>query len=44
MGDFFGSLIPPLAKHLFEDDSVALMEWLELDEDDWEAYQEQKSE
>ena len=40
MGDFFGSMIPPLAKHLFEGDSVALMEWLELDEEDWEAYQD----
>jgi hypothetical protein len=44
MGDFFGGLIPPLAKHLFEGDSVELMEWLELDEEDWEEYQEQKSE
>lgn len=38
---FFGQLIPHLAKHLFEGDSIDLMEWMELDEEDLEAYREE---
>lgn len=39
--DFFGQLIPHIAKHLFEDDSTDLMKWMELDEEDLETYREE---
>jgi len=38
--ELYAKLTPLLADVLFEDDPTALMEWLELDEDDWEAYQD----
>lgn len=38
--ELYARLTPLLAKHLFEGESVQLMEWLELDEDDWQAYQD----
>lgn len=41
LDEFFAEMMPHIAKHLFEDDSVDLMEWMELDEDDWEAYKEE---
>ena len=37
--ELYARLTPHLAEALFEDDPTALMEWLELDADDWEAYQ-----
>lgn len=36
--EVYAQLTPLLADVLFEDDPTSLMEWLELDEDDWEAY------
>ena len=36
--ELYAQLTPLLAKVLFEDDPVPLMEWLELDSDDWEGY------
>ena len=38
---FFAELVPHVATHLFEGDSVDLMEWMELDEDDLEEYKEE---
>lgn len=38
--ELYAKLTPLLADVLFEDDPTGLMEWLELDEDDWEAYQD----
>lgn len=37
--ELYAQLTPLLADVLFEDDPTGLMEWLELDEDDWETYQ-----
>lgn len=39
--EFFAEMVPHVAKHLFEGDSSDLMAWMELDEDDWEAYAEE---
>ena len=39
--EFFAEMVPQIAKHLFEGDSSDLMAWMELDEDDWEAYAEE---
>lgn len=39
--ELYARLTPLLADVLFEDDPVALMEWLELDADDWEAYNDE---
>ena len=36
--ELYAKLTPLLADVLFEDDPTGLMEWLELDEDDWDAY------
>ena len=38
VNELYARLTPLLADVIFEDDPVPLMEWLELDEDDWEAY------
>lgn len=38
---FFAEMVPHVAKHLFEGDSIDLMEWMELDEDDLEEYREE---
>lgn len=40
VNELYAQLTPLLEKVLFEDDPVPLMEWLELDEDDWKAYQD----
>ena len=39
--EFFAEMVPHVAKHLFEGDSIDLMEWMELDEDDLEEYKEE---
>jgi len=36
--EVYAQLTPLLADVLFDDDPTGLMEWLELDEEDWEAY------
>ena len=38
--ELYAKLTPLLADVLFEDDPTGLMEWLELDEDDWKAYED----
>jgi len=38
---FFAEMVPHVAKHLFESDSIALMEWMELDEEDLETYRDE---
>ena len=38
--DLYALLTPKLAEVLFEDDPTEMMKWLDLDEDDWEQYQE----
>ena len=38
--EFFAEMVPHVAKHLFQSDSIALMEWMELDEEDLEEYSE----
>jgi hypothetical protein len=40
LDEFFAELVPHVATHLFKSDSVNLMEWMELDEDDLEEYRE----
>lgn len=40
LNELYARLTPLLAQHLFEGESVELLTWLELDEDDWEAYQD----
>lgn len=42
--ELYARLTPLLAQVLFEDDPVPMMEWLEIDEDDWERYQESSEE
>lgn len=37
----FAELAPLLADILFEDEPSGLLEWLELGEEDWEAYAEE---
>ena len=39
--EFFAEMVPHVAKHLFESDSIDLMKWMELDEDDLEEYKEE---
>lgn len=39
--ELYAQLTPLLAKVLFDDDPVPLMEWLDLDEDDWDAYNDE---
>lgn len=39
--ELYALLTPKLADVLFEDDPIEMMEWLELDEDDWEEYKEE---
>jgi hypothetical protein len=39
--EFFASMIPKVAKHIFEGDSIELMEWMELTEEDLEEYKEE---
>jgi hypothetical protein len=39
--EFFAEMVPHVAKHLFEGDSIDLMDWMELDEDDLEEYREE---
>lgn len=41
INELYAELAPLLADVLFEDDPVPLMEWLEIDEDDWERYQDE---
>lgn len=41
INELYAQLAPLLADVLFEDDPVPLMEWLEIDEDDWERYQDE---
>jgi hypothetical protein len=36
--DLFAEMVPHVAKYFFESDSIALMEWMELDEEDLEEY------
>jgi len=36
--EVYAQLTPLLSEVLFEDDPSGLMEWIELDEDDWKAY------
>ena len=38
--EFFAELVPHVTKHLFKGDSIDLMEWMELNEDDLEEYRE----
>jgi hypothetical protein len=39
--EVYARLTPLLADVLFEDDPSGLLEWLELDEEAWEAYAEE---
>lgn len=39
--ELYAKLTPLLAECLFEDDPTGLMEWLELDTDDWDDYQDE---
>lgn len=41
LDEFFAELVPHIASHLFKGDSIDLMEWMELDEDDLEEYREE---
>ncbi|MFC7059170.1 hypothetical protein [Halovenus salina] len=41
INELYAQLAPLLADVLFEDDPVPLMEWLDLDEDDWDRYQDE---
>lgn len=41
INELYAQLAPMLADVLFDDDPVPLMEWLELDEDDWDDYTEE---
>ncbi|WP_435182987.1 hypothetical protein [Halobellus sp. EA9] len=38
---FFAEMVPHVATHLFKGDSIDLMEWMELDEEDLEAYRDE---
>lgn len=38
--ELYSQLTPLLADVLFEDDATGLLEWLEVDQEDWEAYTE----
>lgn len=39
--ELYARLTPLLADVLFDDDPTGLMEWLDLDEEDWEAYSDE---
>ncbi|GGJ03904.1 hypothetical protein GCM10008995_12170 [Halobellus salinus] len=39
--EFFAEMVPHVATHLFKSDSLDLMEWMELDEEDLENYREE---
>jgi hypothetical protein len=39
--EFFAEMVPHVATHLFQGDSIDLMEWMELDEQDLEEYREE---
>jgi len=39
--EFFAEMVPHVAKHLFEGDTIPLMEWMELSEEDLEEYREE---
>ncbi|MFC7027876.1 hypothetical protein ACFQJ5_10130 [Halomicroarcula sp. GCM10025324] len=39
--EFFAEMVPHVTKHLFEGDSIDLMDWMELDEEDLEEYREE---
>lgn len=41
INELYAELAPLLADVLFEDDPVPLMEWLKIDEDDWDRYQDE---
>jgi hypothetical protein len=39
--EFFAEMVPHVAKHLFEGDTIPLMEWMELSEEDLEEYRDE---
>ena len=39
--EFFAEMVPHVAKHLFEGDTIPLMEWMELSEEDIEEYRDE---
>ena len=39
--EFFAEMVPHAAKHLFEGDTIPLMEWMELSEEDLEEYRDE---
>ena len=39
--EFFAEMVPHVATHLFKGDSIDLMEWMELDEEDLETYRDE---
>lgn len=39
--EFFAEMVPQVAKHLFEGDTIPLMEWMELSEEDLEEYRDE---
>lgn len=41
VNELYAQLTPLLADVLFNEDPVPLMEWLSLDEDDWDRYQDE---
>lgn len=41
INELYARLTPLLADVIFQEDPVPLMEWLELDEDDWDRYQDE---
>jgi hypothetical protein len=41
LDEFFAEMVPHVAKHLFEGDTIPLMEWMELSEEDLEEYRDE---
>ena len=39
--ELYAQLTPLLAEMLFDDDPTGLMEWLDLDADDWETFNDE---
>ena len=39
--EFFAEMVPHVATHLFKGNSIDLMEWMELDEEDMETYRDE---
>jgi hypothetical protein len=39
--EFFAAMVPKVASHLFDGDSVELMEWMGITEEDIEEYREE---